>query len=234
MALRHYGRDPSGEVRQPPEPITEWVCPTCHTKQTGQVSKGCQTCGAGHDAVKGAPPLVPADQPGVVHPPARRGTDPPVSPGGSDPWSFEEWFRTEKERLQDMSQKQALEEAYAAGRMYESIHPVGQSSEAWQATFDGTPPRPEPRPEPAAAIDPATVEAAGPTHTLVLFPVNISSAVLDRPVEPLDDQTLDTIVAALDFYLTNQLAYGTMPNQLSADQVHDFLNKIAPKATEAP
>lgn len=48
-------------------------------------------------------------------------------------------------------------------------------------------------------------------------------------VETVDQRTRDTIVPALDFYRRNCLAYGGITGQLTALEVWQLIEKLAPE-----
>jgi hypothetical protein len=51
---------------------------------------------------------------------------------------------------------------------------------------------------------------------------------------PMDDRTHATLLAALAFYRDNQLAYGGLPGQLSAEEVTELITKLTPQEPEVP
>ena len=51
--------------------------------------------------------------------------------------------------------------------------------------------------------------------------------------QPLDPRQRDTILAALAFYRDNQLAYGVVPGQLSAEECSALIAKLQPADEEA-
>ena len=53
-----------------------------------------------------------------------------------------------------------------------------------------------------------------------------------KETQTLDRRTVETIVAALEFYRDNQLAFGPMPGQLTAMEVSALLKRLIPKESE--
>jgi hypothetical protein len=71
-------------------------------------------------------------------------------------------------------------------------------------------------------VIPSTRPSAAPT-TLVQMDIAFSDAA-----------TCETIIAALAFYRDNQLQYGAVPGQLTAEQVTDLITRLSPQEVEIP
>lgn len=205
MAFRHFG----GKV---PEPLTEWDCPSCGATNTVPLKAGCQTCRAGADARKvGSTPQQDA---------VRQAQAIPIDPADPAEKAFYAWAI---ETRLDSQHKSAAKEAFMAGV-------------AWaQAQQDA---RGVPGP---AGVD-LRAPATGPVVTSpVIGQVHLRLAPLPfeetndhcEQGEALDEATAQTILAALAFYRDNQLAYGAVPGQLSAEQVTELITQLSPQEAES-
>jgi len=214
--LRHY----QGSIKPA---STAWHCPSCHAEQTGPLEAGCQACGAGRDARKGEPPAPRTEAQAAVIDGPLPGTfvAPPnieVAPDHRDE-AYQQW------RAFNLMPKGG---GYSATAIEDLQHKAFM--DGWVAAKAGTmvthgsgtvgPEMPTP-------TTPAPTEEAGPK--VLLYTAKVGEFV---PAE-VSGPTLSTIVAALAFYVENQLAYGPLPGQLSADQVRELLGQLLP-AEEIP
>lgn len=202
MAFRFYG----GSA---PSAVAPWKCPSCQQENTSPLERGCTHCGVGADATH-----VGQDPVRVTRPQAEATTVGDLVITGPDGQAFERWLA--RQPRMDTATQMVAKRAFLAGMDW-----------AWKRDEID---HPDPRDSPVrgaiegeAALDlseqpPAPLEGA----TLYI------SDYGDDGVHQIDDRSKDTIVAALLFYKDNQLGYGAIPGQLSAQEVTELVKRLVP------
>lgn len=196
MPLRHY----AGTIRTAP---VAWKCPSCQAENTGALEGGCVQCGAGKDGKSKLVQPIEALPPALVHEPVLRD---PVHQG------FQQWYDTTT--LPDIDAVgliALLEQAFNGGVNW---HISGGR---------GVPAGYTPITELVGGAAPAPAQNAEPPKEPYM--IALVDPVSHEP-EYVDQATQATLVAALNFYLGNQLAYGAIPGQLNAEQARALLNKL--------
>lgn len=190
-----------GTVR---EQAVAWKCPSCGAENTGPLAGGCAGCKAGADGQKVAEPQRAVENP-LPSPIVVRQ---PAEPSGRQlilnraHTAFDDWYRGPEDH------RESAWKAFIAGV-------------TWAADFD-----PE---KDSGLVPPATPVAAAappkePYMLALVDPVKHESSLMDGPTQA-------TVVAALEFYLNNQLAYGAIPGQLSAEDARKLLELLQPEGT---
>ncbi len=128
---------------------------------------------------------------------------------------FEAWLDEQYPTGVDTSHFVIARKAWVAGVQYgqwqqQQTAPVGNTPQAGSGGGTGS--------TPAAPEGGYTVELISPRHVHL----------------PVDPQTHATILAALAFYRDNQLAYGVIPGQLSAQECTQLITQLSPPEEEAP
>lgn len=205
MALRHY----KGGLPTAPAP-TAWKCPSCLAVNMGPLEAGCVQCGAGADgAHKGQAPV---ESPGAAVPAPPQSQARPLSQArGAEPPSrvdvpsgaAEAWEAWVEQRAGSEVNWGLVRGAFMAGVAWVQ----GQQQEV--------------APELPQAPD------------LYLYLVNRETMAEDGLQGMANDATRNTVLAALAFYRDNALSYGSVPGQLSAQQVTELIDRLTP-AAEGP
>ncbi len=203
MPLRHW----TGSVQQK---AVAWKCPTCGAENLGPLEQGCVACHAGDpkQVNKGAavPPVVLPENTGA----RLYGTPAPDPHAAAKDWSTEFALQVVDGRY---SPQRIAEIAFLAGVEWiekQQAAPAGNASNGV-----GGNERPEAATEGGwgiALIDPRSKgEEMDPAWELT---------------EIVDPRAHATIVAALAFYLDNQLGYGAIPGQLTAAECRSLIEKL--------
>jgi hypothetical protein len=193
----------------PPVVHTTWKCPTCGTANTGPLEEGCAMCKVGADAT---PAQAALPQTG----------DPIIDPVYS---AFLTWAET----LHDVANQTLRQHGEAAFR----------AGAAW-ATGNRTPlPAPLPVTPSMLLVTPAIGAVSWVTSTNGQPPITSEGGWMLAMVPPdtheptlIDQRTQATVLAALMFYRDNQLGYGAVPGQLSAQECAALIVKLTPRDSE--
>lgn len=132
-----------------------------------------------------------------------------MAEGNSMNSGFQAWVKTLDTSLWPPSAWTMFEEAFLAGAAWKE--------QQMRAQMDLT------KDPPWTSHPSAAAEAQGYTLAL-LDPLGGGGAA--------DDRTVATIIAALQFYTENTLAYGDMPGQLSAKEARQLIAQLSPQEQE--
>lgn len=208
-----------------------WICPSCRTQNAGPLEAGCTHCNAGADAKKADTAAVAraqqAAQPEVVPDAAfvadHRTTfdappNIPIPPDGREE-AYQRWLTV-------------CPTLYAGGYSALQLQELRREAfmDGWVSSRAGThshggPGVVLPTPPPAGPVVTTTIITevpAGPS--LLLYTAKPGEFVPEEASAPFRD----TVIAALLFYVENQLGYGPIPGQLTADQVREVLAGLMP------
>lgn len=184
-----------------PTAATSWTCPSCGAENQVPFKAGCQQCGAGADAKRVTGALeIPTPQPiaAPVHLP-----NVAVVTAALD-WMASRDFPLEQETPWATSED--VQEAFRAGATWAKRHaPLVRDA--------------------VHLHDPGPVAVTQPVTGKEYLYMTVQQAIPDHSV---DSAVEATILAALAFYRDNQLAYGPVPGQLTAEQVDALIARLSP------
>lgn len=195
---------PMRHFTEPTRRAIAWTCPSCHAKNTSVLEDGCPSCGAGADARRPGVQPRPHDGP----PPSAA---PPPQVSDKEPWlvAFETYCLHFPDVVGRVDDENTAAKIFMGG---------------WNAARQTSPVR---KPTTLAAA-PSEGDDVPRKEKLILATILPHS----DSYGPMTNTERDTILAALAFYRDNQLAYGAVEGQLTADQITELIDQLTPEEPE--
>jgi hypothetical protein len=182
-----------------PQKAVVWKCPTCGVENTGPLEQGCTSCHAGDPKQVGKVTVEAPDR--QLQPIDLSGLRARVK-------AYTDWKKANRDRIPTILDD-ALQFAFEAGADWAAEVLAAPAGNA-HVGVGGTE-----RPEAATQGG----------HYLIMVPADADGATVENTPQ-MDPRAQATIVAALAFYLDNQLAYGAIPGQLTAAECHALIDHL--------